>query len=167
MYEHCDGVLSVCTSTVMVFWVFIRELWWCSECLYEHCDGVLSVCTSTVMVFWVFVRALWWCSECLYEHCDGVLRVSLRTGMVFWVFVWALWCSLATIDGDDGYTGVKPQHRYVTCSPWHRPPPLFRFFFYSNKNNFVQLEDTKIKTECWCSMQRNAPNRQQSCITAV
>ncbi len=28
------------------------------------------------------------------------------------------------------------------------------FFFYSNKNNFVQLEDTKIKTERVCSMQR-------------
>ncbi len=27
------------------------------------------------------------------------------------------------------------------------------FFFYSNKNNLVQLEDTKIKTERCCSMQ--------------
>ncbi len=35
---------------------------------------------------------------------------------------------LAAIDGDDGYTGVKPQHRYVTFPPWHRPSPLFRFF---------------------------------------
>ncbi len=35
---------------------------------------------------------------------------------------------LAAIDGDDGYTGVKPQHRYVTCPPWHRPSPSFRFF---------------------------------------
>ncbi len=35
---------------------------------------------------------------------------------------------LAAIDGDDGYTGVKPQHRYVTCSPWHRLSPSFRFF---------------------------------------
>ncbi len=26
-------------------------------------------------------------------------------------------------------------------------------FFYSNKNYFVQLEDTKIKTEHCCSMQ--------------
>ncbi len=26
-------------------------------------------------------------------------------------------------------------------------------FFYSNKNNFVQLEDIKIKTERVCSMQ--------------
>ncbi len=35
---------------------------------------------------------------------------------------------LAAIDGDDGYTGVKPQHRYVTCPLWHRPSPSFRFF---------------------------------------
>ncbi len=35
---------------------------------------------------------------------------------------------LAAIDGDDGYTGVKPQHRYVTCPPWHHPSPSFRFF---------------------------------------
>ncbi len=35
---------------------------------------------------------------------------------------------LAAIDGDDGYTGVKPQHRYVTCPLRHRPPPSFRFF---------------------------------------
>ncbi len=36
---------------------------------------------------------------------------------------------LATIDGDDGYTGVKPQHRYDTCPPRHRPSPSFRFVF--------------------------------------
>ncbi len=59
---------------------------------------------------------------------------------------------LAAIDGDDGYTGVKPQHRYVTCSPWHRLSPSFRFF-YSDKNYLVQLEDTAIKTERCCSMQ--------------
>ncbi len=48
---------------------------------------------------------------------------------------------------DDGYTGVKPQHCYITCSPWHRPPrPLD--CFYSNK--LVQIEDTKIKTERGC-----------------
>ncbi len=58
---------------------------------------------------------------------------------------------LAVIDGDGGYTSVKPQHRYVTCPPWHRPPPSFRFF-NSNTNIFVQLEDTTIKTECCCSM---------------
>ncbi len=45
---------------------------------------------------------------------------------------------LAAIDGDGGYTGVKPQHRYVTCPPWHSPSPSFRFF-YSNKHNFVWL----------------------------
>ncbi len=36
---------------------------------------------------------------------------------------------LAVIDGDGGYTSVKPQHRCVTCPPQHRPPPSFRFFF--------------------------------------
>ncbi len=46
--------------------------------------------------------------------------------------------------GDD--TGVKPQHRLHHL---HRPSPSFRFF-YSNKNNLVQLEDTTIKTECGC-----------------
>ncbi len=61
---------------------------------------------------------------------------------------------LAAIDGDDSYTSVKPQHRYVTCPAWHRPSPSYRFFFNSNKNYFVQLEDTKIKTERVCSMQR-------------
>ncbi len=50
---------------------------------------------------------------------------------------------------DDGYTGVKPQHCYITCSPWHRPPPSLDCF-YSNKNKFVQIEDTKIKTERGC-----------------
>ncbi len=52
---------------------------------------------------------------------------------------------LAAIDGDDG---VKPQHRYVTCSPWHR----LSDFFYSYTNYLVQLEDTAIKTERCCSM---------------
>ncbi len=32
---------------------------------------------------------------------------------------------LAAIDGDDGYTGVKPQHRYVTCPQWHRHLDFF------------------------------------------
>ncbi len=43
----------------------------------------------------------------------------------------------------------------------HRP----LHFFYSNKNTFVQLEDTTIKTEraAKCS----APNEWESCITAV
>ncbi len=62
---------------------------------------------------------------------------------------------LAAIEGDDSYTGVKPQHRYVTCPPWHR-----RFdFFYSNTNNFVQLEDTTIQTERCCSTQRTERTR--------
>ncbi len=50
------------------------------------------------------------------------------------------------IDCVGGDTGVNPQHRYVTCPLRHRPLPLFRFF-YSNKNDLVQLEDTTIKTE--------------------
>ncbi len=41
---------------------------------------------------------------------------------------------LAAIDGDGGYTGVKPQNYCVTCPPRYRPPPPFRFFFYSKKN---------------------------------
>ncbi len=39
---------------------------------------------------------------------------------------------------------------YVTCTVPHRHFD----FFYSNKNHLVQLEDTTIKTECGCSMQR-------------
>ncbi len=39
---------------------------------------------------------------------------------------------------------------YVTCPPRHRHLD----FFYSNKNHLVQLEDTTIKTERGCSMQR-------------
>ncbi len=45
----------------------------------------------------------------------------------------ALMTRLAAIDGDDRYTGVKPQHSYVTRPPWHRRLD----FFYSNKNNLV------------------------------
>ncbi len=33
------------------------------------------------------------------------------------------------------------------------PTVVLDSFFYSNKNNLVQLEDTKIKTERVCSMQ--------------
>ncbi len=62
---------------------------------------------------------------------------------------------LATIDSDDGYTGVKPQHRYVTRPPRHRPTD----FFYSNTNYFVQFEDTTIQTERVCSMQRTERTR--------
>ncbi len=40
------------------------------------------------------------------------------------------------------------------------------FFFYSNTNNFVQLEDTKIKTEHCCSMQCTEQTTVV-CITAV
>ncbi len=58
---------------------------------------------------------------------------------------------LAAIDGVGGDTGVKPQHRLR-----HFPTaaPSLWFFFYSNKNHLVQLEDTTIKTERGCSMQR-------------
>ncbi len=53
----------------------------------------------------------------------------------------------AAIDGDDGYAVLSRNNLYVTCSPWHRPPTVFRVsFFIVIKNNFVQLEDTKIKT---------------------
>ncbi len=37
---------------------------------------------------------------------------------------------LAAIDGDDGYTSVKPQHCYITCPLWHSPTPSFRFYFF-------------------------------------
>ncbi len=53
---------------------------------------------------------------CLSEYVDG-LSV----------------CRLAAIDGVGGDTGV-------TYLPRHHPSPSF--FFYSNKNNLVQLEQT-------------------------
>ncbi len=61
---------------------------------------------------------------------------------------------LATIDGDDGNTGVKPQHLLLHL-PTVAPSLTCRLdFFYSNTNNCVQLEDTTIKTERCCSTQR-------------
>ncbi len=63
---------------------------------------------------------------------------------------------LAAIDTVGGDTGVKPQH-WLRHLPTVAPsPPSFRFF-YSNKNNLVQLEDTTIKIEC--SMQRMDDSR--------
>ncbi len=43
----------------------------------------------------------------------------------------------------------------IATSPTHRGtiPHRRLDFFYSNKNNFVQLEDTTIKTERGCSTQ--------------
>ncbi len=64
-----------------------------------------------------------------YSHSDGTHSLQSR---------------LAAIDDVGGDTGVKPQHRYGTI------PRLD--FFYSNKNNLVQLEDSTIKTECSCWM---------------
>ncbi len=42
-------------------------------------------------------------------------------------------------------------------------------FFYSNTNNFVQLEDTTIKTELSCSMQHTERTNDIAiaCIAAV
>ncbi len=77
----------------------------------------------------------------------SLLLLALSRG----AFVCVCLCAcvrLAAIDGDDGYTGVKPQHRYVTCPPRHRPSPSFRFFF--------------IVIQIIC-----APNERESCITAV
>ncbi len=71
-----------------------------------------------------------------YSHSDGTHSLQSR---------------LAAIDDVGGDTGVKPQHRYGTI------PRLD--FFYSNKNYLVQLEDTTIKTECSCSMQRTERTR--------
>ncbi len=76
---------------------------------------------------------------------------------------------LVAINCDGGYTGVKPQHSHVTCPLAHRGTVPHRRldFIYSNKNNFVQLEDTTIKTECRCSMQRTEQTRVLHHITAV
>ncbi len=53
---------------------------------------------------------------------------------------------------------VKPVlSRNTVTSLAHRgtvPHRRLDCFFYSNKNNLVQLEETKIKTERVCSMQR-------------
>ncbi len=38
-------------------------------------------------------------------------------------------------------------------------------YFYSNKNNLVQLEDPAIKTERCCSC--SAPNKREPCITVL
>ncbi len=54
---------------------------------------------------------------------------------------------LAAIDGDDGYAVLS---RNTVTSLAHRGTVHHRRldrFFYSYKNYFVQLEDTKIKTE--------------------
>ncbi len=65
---------------------------------------------------------------------------------------------LVVIDGVGGDTGVKSQHR-LRHLPTAAPSPhhvfFFFFFFYSNTNHLVQLEDTTIKTERGCSMQRS------------
>ncbi len=64
---------------------------------------------------------------------------------------------LATIDGDDGYAVLS---RNTVTSLAHRGTVPYRRL---DKNNFVQLEDTTIKTERVCSMR----NEGESCITAV
>ncbi len=54
-------------------------------------------------------------------------------------------------------TVIPVLSRNTVTSLAHRgtvPHRRLDFFFYSNKNYFVQLEDTKIKTERVCSMQR-------------
>ncbi len=64
---------------------------------------------------------------------------------------------LVVIDGVGGDTGVKSQHR-LRHLPTAAPSPTMFFiylFFYSNTNHLVQLEDTTIKTERGCSMQRS------------
>ncbi len=60
---------------------------------------------------------------------------------------------LVAIDGVGGDTGVKSQH-LLSHLPTVAPSPTHRFFLYSNTNHLVQLEDTTIKTERGCSMQR-------------
>ncbi len=59
-------------------------------------------------------------------------------------------------------TVIPVLSRNTVTSLVHRgtvPHRRFDFFFYSNKNYFVQLEDTKIKTECVCSMKRTEQTR--------
>ncbi len=62
---------------------------------------------------------------------------------------------LATIDGVGGDTGN------TVTSLAHRGTVPHRSldFFYSNTNHVVQLEDTTIKTERSCSMQRTEQKR--------
>ncbi len=48
---------------------------------------------------------------------------------------------------------LRRKTAYVTFPPRHRSPTVV-YIFYSNKNNLVQLEDTTIKTEYGCSIQR-------------
>ncbi len=52
---------------------------------------------------------------CTLQNCCNLRKTKTVTLAV----------RLAAIDGDDGYTGVKPQHRYVTCPPWHRRLDFF------------------------------------------
>ncbi len=86
------------------------------------------------------------------------LKISLKGSLYNTILKYDLKTRLAAIDGVSGDTGVNLQHRYVTCPPWHRPPLPFRFY-YSNKNYFVQLKDTTIKTERSCSMPRTERTR--------
>ncbi len=54
--------------------------------------------------------------------------------------------------------------RYTTWCPYCGTIPHRRLdFFNYNKNNLVKLEDTTIKTERGCSMQRT---EREPCITA-
>ncbi len=73
---------------------------------------------------------------------------------------------LVAINCDGGYTSVK---RNTVMSLAHRGTVPHRRldFIYSNKNNFVQLEDTTIQTECRCSMQCTERTRVLHHITAV
>ncbi len=61
---------------------------------------------------------------------ESEICLSIDTLLVSRAFKSGAQSRLAAIDGDDGYTGVKPQQRYVTCPPWHRPSPSFRYFFF-------------------------------------
>ncbi len=54
----------------------------------------------------------------------------------------------------DAIGSVKPQHRLCHLPTVAPSPTVVLICFSSNKNNLVQLEDTTIKTEPVCSMQR-------------
>ncbi len=61
---------------------------------------------------------------------------------------------LVAIEGVGRDTGVKSQHRLRHLPTVAPSPTIVFFYFYSNTNNLVQLEDTTIKTERGCSMHR-------------
>ncbi len=68
---------------------------------------------------------------CLLSATEKKIIVTFYLTLFYTFFIdlfLQVYFRLAAIDSDDGYTGVKPQHRYVTYPPWHRPSPSLRFY---------------------------------------